>query len=125
MFAGRRDAVEGALLGSLIEKARRGLVAGGEARLNGDLEIGQALEPRREEVDRRRLRREAGRRMRRGARLMIDVVVGEQGREGVQIMGGQGLGETLDDRGARRRRPPEQRRRPKGRRAQDQSSASQ
>ena len=67
MFPGRRDAVERALLGSLIEKARRLLVALGEARLDGDLEIGQALETRGKEIDRRRLRRRARGRMSGGA----------------------------------------------------------
>jgi hypothetical protein len=66
------------------------VILGRDQHLDGHLEIGDAFQPRGEDRDRALLGRDAGRRRRcRGAGLMIDIVLGEKRREGVDIMSGQ------------------------------------
>jgi hypothetical protein len=98
-LAGRRDAEIGAVVRSGINETRGDLIFVGHEGFDRDFQIRQPGEPGLEEGDSALLRTDiAGRRRRGGADLMIDVIVGEQRREGIHIMCAQSRSELLGKR---------------------------
>jgi hypothetical protein len=80
LFAGRRDAEVGAAVGTGIDETRRDLVGSQNLHFDRHAQIGNTGDARRVEIDRpllHGLRRRPRRRRRRGAHLMVDVIIRE------------------------------------------------